>query len=83
MFFWAMVVAGITASVAASLKGLILLLLTSVFSLYLAHQQLGQGRHLSPHDWGSMLLRLGLFAGTLTYGLWHRPFNLALVVFGE
>ncbi|MBX0292857.1 hypothetical protein K3G63_20605 [Hymenobacter sp. HSC-4F20] len=90
VFLWAMVVAGTTAILAASIKGLTFLLLTGVFSLYLAqfgyrslaHQRLGRGQRLGLYDWGSVLLGLGLFAGTLAYGLWHRPFNLAMVVFG-
>ena len=90
VFFWAMVVAGTTAIVMASIKGLTFLLLTGVFSLYLAqfgyrslqHKGMGQSRAPSLYDWVSVLLGLAVFVGTLGYGLLSRPFNLAMVVFG-
>lgn len=90
VFLWAMVVAGTTAILAASLKGLTFLLLTGLFSLYLAqfgyrsvaHKGMGQGQKPGMYDWTSVLLGLVLFAGTLAYGLWHRPLNLAMAVFG-
>jgi hypothetical protein len=90
-FFWAMLVAGSTAILMASIKGLTFLLLTGIFSLYLAqfgyrslyHRELAQGRtRPTLYDWLSVLAGLGIFAGTLGYGLWHRPFNLAILVFG-
>ncbi|MFD2783882.1 DUF2306 domain-containing protein [Hymenobacter rubripertinctus] len=90
VFFWSMMVAGTTAIAAASFKGLTFLLLTGIFSLYLAqfgyrslqHKGLGGGQQPGLYDWGSVLLGLGVFLGTLGYGLLHRPFNLAVVVFG-
>ncbi|RSK23865.1 DUF2306 domain-containing protein [Hymenobacter metallilatus] len=90
VFFWAMLVAGSTAIVSASLNGLTFLLLTGIFSLYLAqfgyrslqHKRMGHGQEPEFYDWASTLLGLAVFAGTLGYGLWHRPFNLAMVVFG-
>jgi hypothetical protein len=91
VFFWAMLVAGGTAIIMASIKGLTFMLLTGIFSLYLAqfgyrslyHRQLAQGRaRPNRYDWLSVLAGLGIFAGTLGYGLWHRPFNLAMLVFG-
>ncbi|OWP62514.1 hypothetical protein CDA63_14055 [Hymenobacter amundsenii] len=90
VFFWAMLVAGTTAMVSASLKGLTFLLLTGVFSLYLAqfgyrslhHKGIGQSQQPGFYDWASVSLGLLVFAGTLGYGLWHQPFNLAMVVFG-
>lgn len=90
VFFWAMVVAGTTAIVMASIKGLTFLLLTGVFSLYLAQfgyrslQHKGMGQSCAPglYDWVSVLLGLAVFVGTLGYGLLSRPFNLAMVVFG-
>ena len=91
VFFWAMLVAGSTAIVMASIKGLTFLLLTGVFSLYLAqfgyrslyHRQLAKGQvRPSLYDWLSVLLGMMIFAATLGYGLWHRPFNLAMLIFG-
>ncbi|MBT9394602.1 hypothetical protein KLP40_15630 [Hymenobacter sp. NST-14] len=91
VFFWAMVLAGTTALAAASLKGLSFLLLTGIFSLYLAqfgyrslqHKGMGQGRAPGLYDWASALAGLAVFGGTLGYGLLNRPFNLVLVVFGS
>lgn len=91
VFFWAMLVAGSTAIVMASIKGLTFLLLTGIFSLYLAqfgyrslyHRQLAKGQaRPSLYDWLSVLLGMMIFAATLGYGLWHRPFNLAMLIFG-
>lgn len=90
VFFWAMLVAGSTALVSASLNGLTFLLLTGIFSLYLAqfgyrslrHKGMGQSRQPELYDWVSVTLGLLIFAGTLGYGLLSRPFNLAMVVFG-
>jgi hypothetical protein len=91
VFFWAMLVAGSTAIIMASIKGLTFLLLTGIFSLYLAqfgyrslyHRQLAQGKaRPSLYDWLSVLAGMGIFAGTLGYGLLHRPFNVVMLVFG-
>ena len=90
VFFWAMLVAGSTALVSASLKGLTFLLLTGIFSLYLAqfgyrslrHKGMGQSQQPGLYDWVSVALGLLIFAGTLGYGLLSRPFNLAMVMFG-
>lgn len=90
VFFYAMLVAGSTAIVSASLHGLTFLLLTGIFSLYLAqfgyrslqHKRMGQDQQPGLYDWISTILGLLIFAGTLAYGSWSRPFNLAMVVFG-
>lgn len=90
IFFWAMLVAGSTAIISASLQGLTFLLLTGVFSLYLAqfgyrslyHKHMGQEQKPTLYDWSVVLLGLLMFAGTLAYGLISRPFNPVLVVFG-
>ncbi|TGE05205.1 DUF2306 domain-containing protein [Hymenobacter fodinae] len=90
IFFWAMLVAGTTAIVSASLNGLTFLLLTGIFSLYLAqfgyrslyHKRMGLDQQAQPYDWGVVTLGLLLFAGTLAYGLFSRPFNPVPLVFG-
>ena len=77
VFFWAMVVAGTTAIVAASFKGLTFLLLTGIFSLYLACfgyrslylKRLGRGQRPALLDWLSTGAGVLIFAGTLFYGL--------------
>lgn len=77
VFFWAMVVAGNTAIVAASFKGMTFLLLTGVFSLYLAWfgyralylKKLDAQHRPSLADWGGVLVGLAVFAGTLVYGV--------------
>lgn len=90
VFFWAMLVAGSTALVAASFKGLTFLLLTGIFSLYLAqfgyrslrHKGMGQSTQPALYDWASVALGLLIFTGTLGYGLLSRPFNVVVVMFG-
>ncbi|MBG8553354.1 DUF2306 domain-containing protein [Hymenobacter guriensis] len=90
VFFWAMLVAGGTAIVSASLNGLTFLLLTGIFSLYLAqfgyrslhHKRMGAGQGPALYDWVSVLVGLLIFLTTLVYGLFSRPFNPVLVVFG-
>ena len=90
VFFWSMLVAGSTAILSASLNGLTFLLLTGIFSLYLAqfgyrslqHKGMGSSQQPGRYDWASVVLGLLIFTGTLGYGLLHRPFNLAMVVFG-
>jgi hypothetical protein len=80
VFFWAMVVAGITAILNASFKGLTFLLLTGIFSLYLAafgyrslyqkHLAVGrdQGARAAALDWLLAGAGLVVFSGTLSYG---------------
>jgi len=76
VFFWAMVVAGTTAIVAASFKGLTFLLLTGIFSLYLAFfgyralylKPLGHGQRPALLDWVGTGAGVLIFAGTLVYG---------------
>lgn len=90
VFFWAMLVAGTTAIVAAAFKGITFLLLTGVFSLYLAqfgyrslsHKRMGIDEKPALYDWTVVVLGLLLFAATLAFGLLNRPFNPVLVVFG-
>lgn len=81
VFFWAMVVAGSTAIFNASLKGMTFLLLTGVFSLYLAgfgyrslyQKHLGVGRDAGARpallDWLLVSVGLAVFGGTLLYGV--------------
>jgi len=77
VFFWAMVVAGSSAILAASLKGMTFLLLTGIFSLYLAwfgYRALYLKRIDAQHrpgllDWSGTLLGLAVFVGTLIYGV--------------
>ncbi|QNE38060.1 hypothetical protein F1C16_00055 [Hymenobacter sp. NBH84] len=77
VFFWSMVVAGSTAVALASIKGLTFLLLTGIFSLYLACfgyrslylKQLGHGQHPTLFDWLGVGAGLLVFGGTLLYGL--------------
>ena len=78
VFFWAMLVAGLTAIGIASLKGLTFLLLTGIFSLYLAlfgyrslyHKRLAQGlERPAALDWLMVGVGLLVFGGTLAYGI--------------
>ncbi|GAB2463256.1 hypothetical protein GCM10011375_15350 [Hymenobacter qilianensis] len=88
IFFWSMVVAGITAIFSASVKGLTFLLLTGIFSLYLAwfgyrslyHKHMGQGQQAAVYDWVGVGLGLVVFGGTIIYGVVTR--NIISVVFG-
>lgn len=91
VFFYAMLVSGTTALVAASLKGLTFLLLTGIFSLYLAgfgyrslyHKRLAQGRERPARlDWLLAGAGLVVFLGTLLYGLGHYRTNPVPIVFG-
>lgn len=91
VFFYAMLVAGTTAIVAASLKGLTFLLLTGIFSLYLAgfgyrslyHKRLAQGRARPARlDWLLAGAGLVVFLGTLAYGLLNYRTNPVPIVFG-
>ena len=78
VFFWAMVVTGLTAILNASLKGMTFLLLTGIFSLYLAvfgyrslyHKALAQGQaRPAPLDWLMVGAGLVIFGGTIIYGV--------------
>lgn len=92
VFFWAMVVAGGTAILNASVKGLTFLLLTGIFSLYLAvfgyralyQKHLGVGRDAGARpalaDWLLVSLGLLVFSGMLIYGLIYRV--IPSVMFG-
>ena len=88
IFFGAMVVAGSTAIVAASYRGLTFLLLTGIFSLYLAGfgyrslylKPLARGGAAPGFDWAMAGLGLAVFVGTVAYGLWAR--NVPAMVFG-
>ena len=91
VFFWAMVVAGGTALVAAAWYGLTFLLLTGVFSLYLAwfgyrslyHKPLSRGTaRPALADWLGVGLGTLVFAATLVYGLLHLRQNPVPVMFG-
>jgi len=84
VFFWAMVVAGGTAILNASCKGMTFLLLTGIFSLYLAafgyrslyQKHLGVGRAAGARpalaDWLVAGLGLLIFSGMLVYGLFYQ-----------
>jgi hypothetical protein len=77
VFFWAMLVAGSTALLAATLKGLTFLLLTGIFSLYLSFfgyrslylKHLGQGQRPGLLDWLLVCAGLLVFISTLGYGV--------------
>ncbi|QNH62771.1 hypothetical protein [Hymenobacter sediminicola] len=76
VFFWAMVVAGSTAIFSAVVNGLTFLLLTGIFSLYLAWfgyrslylKKLHQGQRPALVDWVGVGAGLLVFGGTLAYG---------------
>jgi hypothetical protein len=80
VFFWAMMVAGGTAILNASFKGLTFLLLTGIFSLYLAafgyralyqkHLAVGRDQGARPAQLDWLLAGAGLlgFSDTLGYG---------------
>lgn len=88
VFFWAMLTAGLTAIVAASLKGLTFLLLTGIFSLYLAlmgyralyQKGFRRGQQPSAYDWLGSGAALLVFLGTIGYALLTR--NIVAGVFG-
>jgi hypothetical protein len=91
VFFYAMLVAGTTAILSASINGLTFLLLTGIFSLYLAvfgyrslyHKRLAQGRvRPAPLDWLMAGAGLAVFLGTLLYGLWNYRSNPVPIIFG-
>lgn len=92
VFFLAMVVAGSTAILNASFKGMTFLLLTGIFSLYLAvfgyrslyQKHLAAGRDAGARpalaDWLLVSAGLLIFGGTLAYGLYTKV--MPSVVFG-
>ena len=91
IFFYAMLVAGTTAIVSASVNGLTFLLLTGIFSLYLAvfgyrslyHKRLAQGREQPARlDWLMAGAGLAIFLGTLLYGVWNYRSNPVPILFG-
>ncbi|SHI29559.1 hypothetical protein SAMN02745146_0410 [Hymenobacter daecheongensis DSM 21074] len=91
IFFWSMLVAGTTAIVSAAYNGLTFLLLTGIFSLYLAwfgyrslyHKKLARGEaRPALADWLGVGLGTLVFAGTIVYGLLHLRQNPVPVVFG-
>lgn len=91
VFFYAMLTAGTTALVSASLNSLTFLLLTGIFSLYLAgfgyrslyHKRLAQGLEKPAlGDWLMAVAGLSIFLGTLLYGLLHYQTNPVPIVFG-
>ncbi len=78
VFFWAMMLAGSTAIFIATFKGLTFLLLTGIFSMYLAvfgyrslyHKRLAQGKaRPALLDWLMVSIGLLIFGGTIVYGL--------------
>ncbi|GAA4365163.1 DUF2306 domain-containing protein [Hymenobacter saemangeumensis] len=88
VFFWAMVVAGLTSLAGAVHIHSAFLLLTGIFSLYMAVfgyrslylKQLSQGGRAPLIDWLSAGLGLLVFLGTTAYGL--RQGNVPAAVFG-
>lgn len=88
VFFWAMLAAGVTALVAASLKGLTFLLLTGIFSLYLSllgyralyQKRLSRGQRPAAYDWLGSGAALLVFLGTIGYAIVTR--NVVAGVFG-
>lgn len=88
VFFWAMLVAGVTAIIAASFKGMTFLLLTGIFSLYLSllgyralyQKRLGHGQRPTWYDWAGSGLALLVFLGTIGYAIVTR--NIVSGVFG-
>ncbi|HEX8328521.1 MAG TPA: hypothetical protein VF629_13340 [Hymenobacter sp.] len=88
VFFWAMVVAGLTALVGAQRIHSLFLLLTAVFSLYMAGfgyrslylKPLAWDAKVAAFDWAVAAVGLAVFAGTAVYSLISR--NVAVGVFG-
>jgi hypothetical protein len=88
VFFWAMLVAGSTAVLMAAVKGLTFLLLTGIFSLYLAGfgyrslylKTLSRGGKAPLADWIGAALGLAVFLTTLVYGV--VVVNIPAAVFG-
>ena len=88
VFFWAMVVAGTTALVGARHIHSLFLLLTAVFSLYMAGfgyrslflKQLAWDVRVSAFDWAVAGVGLVVFLGTVGYAVSAR--NIPVGVFG-
>ena len=88
VFFWAMVVAGSTALVGAQHIHSLFLLLTAVFSLYMAGfgyrslflKQLAWDARVELFDWAVAGVGLAAFLGTVGYALWSG--NVPVGVFG-
>ena len=88
VFFWAMVVAGSTAVVGAQHIHSAFLLLTALFSLYMAGfgyrslslKHLAWDARVGGGDWAVASLGLLVFAGTVGYAFWAG--NLPVGVFG-
>ena len=88
VFFWAMAVAGTTALVGAQHIHSLFLLLTAVFSLYMACfgyrslylKHLAWDAVVAPFDWAVAGVGLVVFLGTVGYGVGVR--NIPVGVFG-
>ena len=88
VFFWAMAVAGVTALVGAQHIRSLFLLLTAVFSLYMASfgyrslflKQLAWDARVEPFDWAVAGAGLAVFLGTAGYAVVAG--NVAVGVFG-
>ncbi len=88
VFFWAMAVAGTTALAGAQHIHSLFLLLTAVFSLYMAGfgyrslflKQLAWDARVAAFDWAVAGLGLAVFLGTVAYGV--RAGNVPVAVFG-
>ena len=89
VFFWAMAVAGTTALVGAQHIHSLFLLLTAVFSLYMAGfgyrslflKQLAWDARVAPFDWAVAGVGLLVFLGTVAYAF--RSGNIPVGVFGS
>lgn len=88
VFFWAMVVAGTTALVGAQHIKSLFLLLTAIFSLYMAGfgyrslflKQLAWDARVAVFDWAVAGVGLMVFLGTVVYAVMAR--NIPVGVFG-
>lgn len=88
VFFWAMVVAGTTALVGAQRIHSLFLLLTAIFSLYMAGfgyrslflKQLAWDARVAAFDWAVAGAGLLVFLGTMAYAF--RSDNVPVGVFG-
>ena len=88
VFFWAMAVAGTTALVGAQHIHSTFLLMTAIFSLYMAGfgyrsiflKRLAWDARVAPFDWAVAGAGLLVFAGTVAYACWSQ--NIPVGVFG-
>ncbi|MFD2718659.1 hypothetical protein ACFST9_08025 [Hymenobacter monticola] len=88
VFFWAMAVAGTTALVGAQHIHNLFLLLTAVFSLYMAAfgyrslylKPLAWDARVAPGDWATAGVGLAVFLGTVGYAVVAR--NIPVGIFG-